>query len=66
MLTTKPIRKRFHGDICRRCINDEYKVSLMHSDCKYGRTARCPRCGDQRHIVEGFVISGKKKMLYAI
>ena len=65
MLTTKPIMREYDDNICRRCINEAYKVSLRHRDCVYGRSGRCPRCGERRHIVSGFTLSGMKKMFRA-
>ena len=65
MLTTKPIVKKYGGNICRRCINEAYKTSLRHKDCNYGRSGVCPRCRAIRHIVSGFTFSGMKKMFRA-
>ena len=65
MLTTGPIRRRYDGNICRRCINQAYKTSLRHRDCKYTKSDLCPRCGERRHIVSGFTLGGMRKMLRA-
>ena len=64
MLNTKTIRMKYGDDICRRCINKEYQVRLIPEDCQYFLYARkCPCCGNVRHIVVGFRISGLRKML---
>ena len=64
MLDAKPIHDRYGDYICRRCINREYHVKLVPSDCKYGYDHVCPCCLMKRHIVTGFNLSGRIKMLF--
>lgn len=65
MVTIRKINKKYGGNICRRCINETYKIHLNHSDCLYGDPypAQCPRCKDMRNIVSGFQFSGFIKLL---
>ena len=63
MLNPKPIHDRFGDYICRRCINKEYRVKLVPPDCQYGYDYICPRCHEKHHIVTGFTLSGRLKML---
>ena len=64
MLTVEPIRRRYGETICRTCINRQYRASLQPKDCLYGYTYTCPRCGRIQHLVNGFTLSGKLKMLF--
>ena len=64
MQTVEPIRRRYGEVICRACINEEYGAKLEPKDCLYGYTYTCPRCGKNRHLVSGFTMSGKLKMLF--
>ena len=58
--------ERKYGQICRRCINNEYNADLHPSDCLYGYPfpIRCSCCGEQRNIVTGLRISGQLKILF--
>ncbi len=62
MITTKKIEKRFGGYICRRCINEVYKVDLTRHDCIYKSFDVCPRCGVEHNIVHDFRSSGVRIM----
>ena len=62
MITTKKIEKRFGGYICRRCINEVYKVNLTRHDCIYKSFDICPRCGMEQNIVHDFRSSGVRIM----
>lgn len=62
MITTKKIEKRFGGYICRRCINEVYKVNLTRHDCVYKSFDVCPRCGVEHNIVHDFRSSGRRIM----
>ena len=63
LATMKDISNRFGGRrICRRCINMLYNAKLVRSDCKYEDKEECPYCGEVRHLVSGFTLSGKGKM----
>ena len=63
VMTTKRIRRRFGDNICRRCINSTYHVRLNPSDCLYRYSSECRCCGGMHHIVAGFRLSGRLKML---
>ena len=65
MLSTKRISRRFGGEICRSCINEQYSVRLKPSDCLYMYPYRyqCACCGTVQNIVTGFRLTGKLKML---
>ena len=65
MINTKKIAERYGGNICRRCINEDYRVHLTPDDCMYSKKKQeCPRCGWLSNIVNGFTFSGKRKMLF--
>ncbi len=60
MINIKKIRKQFGGNVCRQCINKEYGIHLLHTDCQYGMMypGKCPCCGDMKNIVTGIKLSG--------
>lgn len=64
MFTTRRIKNKFGDNICRRCINRQYRVNLTHKDCRYGYQYICPRCKSPRNIVVAFTLSGHLKMLF--
>ncbi len=64
MLSAKPIHDRYGDYICRRCINREYRVKLVPEDCHYGYDYECPCCHVMRHIVTGFTLRGRVKMIF--
>lgn len=64
MWTTRRIRAKYGGNICRMCVNHEYRVHLERRDCRYGKTESCRLCGSYHHPVKGFTLSGHVKMLF--
>ncbi len=67
MVTIKTIRKKFGGNVCRQCINKEYGVHLLHTDCKYDMMMYpmlCPSCNEMKNIVSGLQISGLAKLMF--
>lgn len=63
VISTRKIRREFDDDICRRCINREFRAHLKPQDCNYSGSGICACCGVKRNIVESFKLSGKVKML---
>ncbi|MBR2287775.1 MAG: hypothetical protein IJ865_05985, partial [Clostridia bacterium] len=65
MWTTRRVRKSYGGNVCRHCINDMTYVHLYPKDCVYApQRDVCPRCKkENKHIVSGFKLSGKWKLL---
>jgi len=65
MMTGKVIFQNAGGDICRRCINRKYDLSLKPSDCLYGNgyPGVCRSCGAVQNIVTGLRLRGKIKLL---
>lgn len=53
MATMRSIKKRFGGEICRRCLNEVYGLNLSPNDCLYTSysPAVCPCCGEVNNIV---------------
>ena len=66
MTSIKQIHDQYGYNICRRCINREYRVNLTPEDCIYlsPYPKRCSVCNEMNNIVGGFSISGKLKMLF--
>lgn len=65
MLTITRVRKEYHGDLCRRCLNEVYGVRLIPANCRYYRGLdECPRCGMVHHIVRGFTATGLLKTMW--
>ena len=60
------IYQRFHGDICRRCINETYRVNLTPNDCFYGAPfpQLCPNCNTMQNLVSALRLTGKIKLLF--
>ena len=64
--TFESIQNAYGPVICRRCINDIYRVNLKPADCFYAaERSICPICRENHNIVEGFTWSGKVKMMIA-
>ena len=53
MATMQMVRKRFGGNICRRCLNRKYGLRLRPEDCRYDSycPSVCPCCGTVQNIV---------------
>ncbi len=65
MVSIRTVIKDFGRPVCRRCINQKYNVNLQPQDCEYDGpyAAICSNCDEVHHIVIGFSLSGKFKML---
>ena len=65
MLTNEKIIKQFGRNICRRCINKSYNISLLNTDCYYNfpYPQKCPCCNEMKNIVTGFRLSGYLKSM---
>ena len=65
MVSIDEIKYRY-GRICRSCINRIYHVKLQQKDCVYGThfLEQCARCGEMKHIVVGFSLSGQRKLFW--
>ncbi len=64
MVSMNRIRKELGQQVCRRCINQKYKVNLEPQDCDYYiYPAECSVCKQASNIVTGLRASGKLKML---
>ncbi len=65
MLTTRKIRKYYHGNVCRHCLNYMLQIHLYPKNCKYEKERNvCPACkNEDKHIVKGFRLSGKLKTI---
>ena len=53
--------------VCRRCINQQYHADLLPRDCLYeaGEYVQpCSSCHGMHHIVSGFRLSGRLKLLF--
>ena len=66
MVTISQVRRKFGGLVCRRCVNAAFNARLLSSDCLYesGEASYCPGCDGTHHIVSGFRLSGKLKLLF--
>ena len=65
VVTENTIRVKFGGNICRRCINEEFGANLQQADCEYKIPFPqiCPRCRNVANIVTGFRMTGRLKLL---
>ena len=66
MVSIKKIKKMYGSPTCRQCVNKTYRVHLLHTDCRYELSSpnKCPRCGEMKNIVTGFMLSGYLKTLF--
>ena len=65
MASIEQVKQHFNGSVCRRCINNAYKVNLTRGDCHYYYYPRnCACCKEMKNIVSGFTISGRVKMIF--
>ena len=64
MFDPKRIKSRYGVMICRRCLNEKYKIHLVPEDCIYEYRHICPRCEEVHNIVSDLRFSGKRKMLW--
>lgn len=62
MWTAEPIKREYGDYICRRCVNQVYRVRLTPRNCRYGYVTRCRHCNEIHNIVTGFTLSGRIKM----
>ena len=65
MASIQTVYDEFGGFVCRRCINKRYKVKLVPRDCAYDGpyVQQCPNCKEEHHIVNGFSLTGKIKLM---
>lgn len=66
MLSARPVRKKYGGYLCRRCLNRQYRVRLNPRDVRYRHMRVCPLCHSTDHLVVGFRLTGKLKMLFKL
>lgn len=65
MANMKKINEKLGSNVCRRCINKKFNVSLEPKDCSYWMYPnQCSVCGEVHNIVTGLSSSGKMKMLF--
>ena len=64
MITMEKIRRDFGGNICRRCINETYRVQLRSHDCWYEYYPHaCPRCKEIQNTVNDLKLPAKLRLL---
>ena len=65
MINYQTIVEQYGGGICRRCLNRSFNVRLLPRDFTYDspEARPCPCCGNIHHIVDGFRLTGKLKLL---
>ena len=65
MITTRQIRKKYGGNVCRYCMSDILRETLYPRHCKYEKErGMCPCCKyPRKHLVRGFTLSGLMKTI---